>query len=48
MAVCRLWQAQGKRKEALCLLSKIYDSFTEGMDTRDLRDARQLLDQLSS
>jgi class 3 adenylate cyclase/predicted ATPase len=43
----RLWQQQGKRKEAHELLSAIYDWFTEGFDTKDLQDAKVLLDELS-
>jgi DNA-binding SARP family transcriptional activator/predicted ATPase len=43
----RLWQAQGKRKEARQTLAKIYDWFTEGFDTIDLKEAQALLDELS-
>ena len=41
-----LWRDQGKRKEAHELLAPIYDWFTEGFDTGDLKDARALLDEL--
>ncbi len=41
-----LWRNQGKRKEAHELLAPIYDWFTEGFDTGDLKDARALLDEL--
>ena len=44
----RLWQSQGKRKQALDLLAPIYGWFTEGFDTPDLRDAKTLLDELSA
>jgi predicted ATPase len=44
----RLWQSQGKRKQALDLLAPIYAWFTEGFDTADLRDAKTLLDELSA
>ena len=39
----RLWQRQGRNREALRLLESIYDQFTEGFDTRDLKDAGALL-----
>ncbi|HSF33392.1 MAG TPA: adenylate/guanylate cyclase domain-containing protein [Candidatus Tectomicrobia bacterium] len=42
----RLWHQQGKRAEARALLTQVYDWFTEGFDTPDLRDARALLDML--
>jgi len=42
-----LWQRQGKRREAYELLAPIYNWFTEGFDTRDLREAKALLDELS-
>src|SRR5262249_50838810 len=44
----RLWQSQGKRKQALDLLAPIYGWFTEGFATADLRDAKTLLDELSA
>ena len=43
LSLSRLWQQQGKRAEAYELLAPIYDWFTEGFDTADLRDARTLL-----
>ena len=42
----RLWQQQGKRKEAHDLLTGIYGWFTEGFDTADLKDAQALLNEL--
>ena len=45
-SLARLWQSQGKRKEALDLLKPIYDWFTEGFDTKDLKEAKALLDEL--
>jgi hypothetical protein len=42
-----LWQGQGKRKKALDLLKPIYNWFTEGFDTKDLKDARALLVDLN-
>ena len=40
----RLWEQQGKRGEALALLSPIYGWFTEGFDTADLQEAKGLLE----
>jgi hypothetical protein len=45
-SLARLWQTQGKRKEAYDLLAPVYRWFTEGLDTRDLTEARALLDEL--
>jgi hypothetical protein len=36
-----------RRDEARAMLAEIYNWFTEGFDTADLKDARVLLDQLS-
>ena len=47
-SLARLWQAQGKRKEAYELLAPIYDWFTEGFDTKDLKDAKALLEELAN
>jgi predicted ATPase len=43
----RLWQQQGRGKEALKLLRTIYDRFTEGFETADLRHAKALMDGLN-
>jgi predicted ATPase len=48
MSLARLYQTQGKKKAASELLSEIYSRFTEGFDTPDLREAKALLDELSS
>ena len=48
MSMGRLWREQGKRDEARELLAPIYGWFTEGFDTRDLKEARTLLDELAS
>ena len=40
----RLWRDQGKRDEARELLAPVYGWFTEGFDTRDLRDGKALLE----
>jgi predicted ATPase len=46
-SLSRLWQQQGKVKEAHHLLSEIYGWFTEGFDTRDLQEAKALLEELA-
>jgi predicted ATPase len=47
MSLARLWQRQGKTAEARQLLAEIYGWFTEGFDTKDLRDAKALLEELA-
>lgn len=42
-----LYQNQDKREKARRLLAQVYDSFAEGLDTADLREAKALLDELS-
>jgi class 3 adenylate cyclase/predicted ATPase len=42
-----LWRDQGKRTAAHDLLAPVYDWFTEGFDTVDLKEARTLLDELA-
>jgi hypothetical protein len=42
-----VWQQQGKKEEARQMLAEIYNWFTEGFDTVDLKDAKALLDELS-
>ncbi len=46
-SLARLWQHQGKRDEARALLQPVYDWFTEGFGTPDLKDAKALLDELA-
>jgi predicted ATPase len=46
-SLARLWQQQARREEARDLLAPIYDWFTEGFDTQDLKDAKALLEQLA-
>ncbi len=46
-SLARLWRSQAKSSEAHDLLEPIYDWFTEGFDTPDLRDAKALLDELT-
>jgi hypothetical protein len=38
----------GRRDEARTMLAEIYNWFTEGVDTADLKDAKALLDELST
>jgi predicted ATPase len=47
MSMARLWRDHGKRNEARELLAPVYGWFTEGFDTRDLKEAKGLLDELS-
>jgi predicted ATPase len=47
-SLCRLWQQQGKPEKARQHLAGIYDWFTEGFDTPDLKMAKMLLEELSS
>ena len=46
-SLARLLAKQGRRDEARALLADIYSWFTEGFDTRDLKDAKVLLDELN-
>ena len=46
MSLARLWQNQGKRKEAHDLLAPIYGWFTEGFGTPDIQGAQALLEDL--
>ena len=48
MSMARLWRDQGKREEARDLLAPVYGWFTEGFDTLDLKEAKELLDELAS
>jgi predicted ATPase len=43
----RLWRDQGRRAEARDLLAPIYGWFTEGFETADLKNAKELLDELA-
>ena len=43
----RLWGEQGRRGEARKLLAPVYDSFTEGFNTADLKDAKALIEELA-
>jgi predicted ATPase len=48
MSLARLWRDQGKLQQARELLAPVYGWFTEGFDTRDLKEAKALLEQLSA
>ena len=48
MSMARLWRDQGKCNEARDLLNTVYNWFTEGFDTCDLKEARALLGALAS
>jgi predicted ATPase len=47
-SMARLWRDQGKRDEARELLAPVYNWFTEGFDTLDLKEAKALLDELAT
>jgi predicted ATPase len=46
VSLARLRRDQGRRAEARDLLAPVYDWFTEGFDTPDLKEAKSLLDEL--
>ena len=46
MSLSRLWQQQGRKGEARQMLAEIYGWFTEGFDTKDLQEAKALLQEL--
>jgi predicted ATPase len=48
MSLARLLASQNRRDEARTMLAEIYNWFTEGFDTADLKDAKTLLDELSA
>jgi predicted ATPase len=47
MSLAQWWHRQGKRQQAYDELAPVYDWFTEGFDTLDLREAKALLESLS-
>jgi class 3 adenylate cyclase/predicted ATPase len=47
MSLARIWRDQGKRQQARDLLAPVYGWFTEGFETRDLKEAKALLDELA-
>ncbi|HWG78541.1 MAG TPA: hypothetical protein VN681_02140, partial [Stellaceae bacterium] len=44
--LARLWRDRARPQQARALLTPIHDWFTEGRDMRDLKAARELLDEL--
>jgi predicted ATPase len=48
MSLARLLLDTGRRDQARTMLAEIYNWFTEGIDTRDLQEAKQLLDELNT
>ena len=47
MSLSRLWQQQDKKDKARQMLAEIYGWFTEGFDTKDLQEARTLIESSS-
>jgi predicted ATPase len=48
ISMTRLWRDRGKVQQARELLAPVYGWFTEGFDTRDLKEAKALLEELAS
>jgi predicted ATPase len=48
MSLARLWRDRGKVHQARELLAPVYEWFTEGFDTRDLKEAKALLEELGA
>jgi len=48
MSLARLWRDQGKVRQARELLAPVCGWLTEGFDTRDLKEAKALLEQLAT
>jgi len=48
MSLARLWRDQGKPQQARALLAPVYGWFSEGFDTRDLKEAKALLNELAA
>ena len=48
MSLARLWQRHGKTAEARQMLAEIYGWFTEGFETKDLTEAKALLEELGT
>ena len=46
-SLARLLASQGRRDEARTILAEIYNWFTEGLDTADVKDSKALLEQLN-
>ena len=48
MSLAHLWRDHGKAQQARELLAPVYGWFTEGFDTRDLKEAKALLEELAA
>jgi class 3 adenylate cyclase/predicted ATPase len=48
ISMARLWRSQGKTQQAHEQLALVYDRFTEGFDTRDMKEAKVLLEELNA
>jgi predicted ATPase len=48
MSLARLWRIRARVQQARKLLAPVYGWFTEGFDTRDLKEAKVLLDELTA
>jgi predicted ATPase len=48
VSLARLWRDRGKVPQARELLAPVYGWFTEGFDTRDLKEAKALLEELGA
>jgi len=48
ISLARLWRDQSKLQQPRELLSRVYGWFTEEFDTRDLKDAKALLEELAA
>ena len=48
VSLARLCRDRGKPRQARELLAPVYGWFTEGFDTRDLKEAKALLEELAS
>jgi predicted ATPase len=47
VSLARLWQGQGKDREARDMLVPVFEWFTEGFDTPDLIETKKVLAQLA-
>ncbi len=48
MSMAQLWRDQGKPQQVRELLAPVYGWFTEGFDTRDMKEAKALLAELTA
>jgi predicted ATPase len=48
LRLARLWRSQGKVRQARELVAPVYGWFTEGFETRDLKEAKALLEELGA